>query len=550
MVGLIVAIITGLWTMPLGFGLLAAQHGKPAAVNIAETVFTVFALGWLVLPMLTFGLDETLDPARLMLLPLRPVTMARGLFAAALTGIGPVVTFVILLGAVVAVASGPGSALVGVLAVAINLCLCVAGSRALTTSLSGLLRSRRGRDLGVLVGAVLSLTIFSADLAFQRSLITSASRGGISLGGDLTATARVVRWTPPGWTAHAIADAAAGRYGSAAIELGASAVVVAVLIFAWIAALRRALENADASTSVRPRQRGLATTRMRPRPAQAGAPSLAGTVPPAGSVSLARMASVAWPWPERAWVSRSLNTASRELRYYRRDPRRKQQLVSLAMPVILILVNSQVVPGRAGQSGPVHGLPTWPAVLGGILAGMFSTTNQFGMDGSALWMNVVATSSWRDLRADMAGKSLAGASITVPVFAVLYAVLGWLTGNPAAAAGAFGIVLCAVGATSAVASVVSVLMPVPVPERRASAFSGGGAGQGCLAGLTTLGGLLVSLILMIPLLVFQAAAQPGGWLLVIAPCYGALLAWAGRWVAAEVGYRRLPEVLAAVSRAL
>jgi ABC-2 type transport system permease protein len=148
-VGLVIAIVGALWAMPFGFGLLALQHGKPDAVNVAVVAFTGVALGWLVLPMATFGADETLDPARLTLLPLRPVALARGLLAAALTGIGPILTFVVLLGAVVALADGPVSALVGILAVLIELGLCVAGSRALITALSGLLRSRRGRDLGV-----------------------------------------------------------------------------------------------------------------------------------------------------------------------------------------------------------------------------------------------------------------------------------------------------------------------------------------------------------------------------------------------------------------
>jgi len=36
-------------------------------------------------------------------------------------------------------------------------------------------------------------------------------------------------------------------------------------------------------------------------------------------------------------------------------------------------------------------------------------------------------------------------------------------------------------------------------------------------------------------------------LLVVGPCYGLMLAWAGLIVAANVGFRRLPEVLARVS---
>ena len=44
-------------------------------------------LGWLLLPLVFFGVDETLDPARFALLPLPRRTLVTGLFAAALIGV-------------------------------------------------------------------------------------------------------------------------------------------------------------------------------------------------------------------------------------------------------------------------------------------------------------------------------------------------------------------------------------------------------------------------------------------------------------------------------
>lgn len=532
--GLVVAIIGALFVMPLGFTLLALQHGNPEATGVVVVTFTVVTLGWLVLPMATFGADETLDPARLTLLPLRPGELARGLLAAALTGIGPILTFVVLLGAVVAVADGAVSAVIGVLAVAVELGLCVAGSRALITALSGLLRSRRGRDLGVLIGGLLSISLFATNMAFQHSLIRGDGQSPSGIGLAVTSAATIARWTPPGMAAHAIADAASGRYAVASIDLGGSAATVALLIWIWILALRRALESPDSSTAVRGRDR---------QAVAAGAATSAGLAGGAGGVGWAGASPARLPgWLRRMRASRAVNVAGRELRYYRRDPRRKQQLVNLAMPVFLILANTDIALG-AGL-----GLPVWPAVVGGAIAGMFSSANQFGMDGSALWMNVVASSRWQDLRADLAGKSLAGAVITIPVFAILYTVVGILTGSAGGAAVAFAIAVCALGATSAVATMVSVLIPVPVPERRSSAFSSGGAGQGCLAALATFSGLGVAVAAMTPVFVLHAVTRGGAWVLVAAPCYGAALAWAGRRAAAMIGFRRMPEVLAAVGR--
>ena len=49
-------------------------------------------LGWLLLPLVFFGVDETLDPARFALLPLRRRTLVTGMLAAALVGVPAVAT--------------------------------------------------------------------------------------------------------------------------------------------------------------------------------------------------------------------------------------------------------------------------------------------------------------------------------------------------------------------------------------------------------------------------------------------------------------------------
>jgi ABC-2 type transport system permease protein len=532
-VGFCAAVLAGLWIIPLGFSALAAQHGKPLAVDIGVVLFTVAFAGWLLLPMLMFGTDETLDPARLALLPLRPGAMTRGLLAAALTGIGPVVTFGALLGVVAAAATGPGSAAVGVAAVAVELGLCVTGSRALATGFSSLLRSRRGRDLGVLAGALLSLAVIGANFAVQDALI----------GGDLSRGVRdvaaIARWAPPGMTAHAIGDAARGDYGVAAAELAAGAGTAALLLLAWMAALRRALVSPD--TSTQPGRRG----RSRAGP---DARAAAG-----GAVLRQRL----WLRPERA--SRALTVAAKELRYSWRDPRRKAGLLGLLVAVIVTLSVSRLghrpggAPGGApggspGARSPGNGaLLVGAAVYGGIIAGIQSA-NQFGQDGGALWLNVAATSRPQDLRADLAGKNLASAVIAMPIFAVLYTVLGLLTGDAVTAAAAFGMAACALGVTLGITSMASILLPYALPERRASAFGGGGTGRGCLAGLCNLAILALALVAMAPVLVPLVPLHTGWWLPLAGPAYGAALAWAGRLAASRVGFRRLPELLAEVSR--
>ncbi len=64
------------------FTVLALLRGQRASVDVTTVIFTMFAFGWLILPIFVFGLDGTLDPATLALYPLRTRPLAVGLLAA------------------------------------------------------------------------------------------------------------------------------------------------------------------------------------------------------------------------------------------------------------------------------------------------------------------------------------------------------------------------------------------------------------------------------------------------------------------------------------
>ncbi len=88
------------------FIVLARLRGHPDAVDLTTVIFTVFAFGWLIVPLLVFGLDGTLDPATLALFPLRTRPLAVGLLAASATGAWPLATLLGLLGVTVGLARG------------------------------------------------------------------------------------------------------------------------------------------------------------------------------------------------------------------------------------------------------------------------------------------------------------------------------------------------------------------------------------------------------------------------------------------------------------
>jgi len=64
----------------------------------------VLAVGWAVMPLFFPSGDETLDPSRLVMLPLRPRPLVSALLVASLVGIGPLFTFCLVAGSVFAVA--------------------------------------------------------------------------------------------------------------------------------------------------------------------------------------------------------------------------------------------------------------------------------------------------------------------------------------------------------------------------------------------------------------------------------------------------------------
>ena len=138
----------------------------------------MFAFGWLILPLLAFGLDGTLDPATLALYPLRTRPLAVGLLAASATGAWPLANLLGLAGAIIGLAHGALGVVVALLAVLLQVLFCITLARFVTTVLAGLLRSRRGKDFA----AFLVIPIFALYEAFAQVVPRLAAEGKITAG--------------------------------------------------------------------------------------------------------------------------------------------------------------------------------------------------------------------------------------------------------------------------------------------------------------------------------------------------------------------------------
>ncbi|GIJ22046.1 ABC transporter permease [Micromonospora lutea] len=518
----LVGSLIGLWFAAGAFFGLASPGlvgDDRYALMIAAFAGGLTVLGWLLLPLVFFGVDETLDPARFALLPLSRRTLVTGLFAAALVSVPTVAVLLALSGLVVtaAVFGGWSAALVTVVGVVCGLLLCVAGARAVTSAFASMLRSRRVRDLAAVLLAVVAALIGPLQIAGVAAIQdTNWDR--------LSGVATVIGWTPFGapWTAGI--DVAQGRVWAAPVKLLITVVTIVALLAWW----SRSLESAMV---------GAATA----GPAKAG-PRLTGGV-------------VAQLFPRAAgWLRRDRFGAlvAREARYWWRDARRRANLITIAVVGLFVPVmvnfggqgfsfDSEQGFSAAGSSSPI--LVSVSMLFVGLLAAV-TLANQFGFDGSAYAANVVAGVPGRlELRARLTAFSL----YVLPMLAVVAVVVALVLGEPTWIGFMAGALVATYGAGLAVNSFVSVLGAYALPETSNPFAMNSGAGV--VKGMLTLLAMVATAALATPM-VLAAALLGDAWLwlgLPLGVAYGVGAALLGAYLAGDVLDRRQPELLALVT---
>jgi ABC-2 type transport system permease protein len=490
----VMGILGGVWFSFVGFMVFSLGGGlAPGRVGFSIAVLggAGLVVGWVTLPLLVFGVDETLDPARFALLPAPRAVLLKGLFAAAFVGVPAVMTLIATQGLVLGsgIRGGPAAALTAFVGTLLGLFQCVAASRAVTTAMATALRSRRARDAAVLLLALIAAGVGPLQLAGLS--IAQA------LGPDrLLAIARVVAWTPLGAPYAVGLDAAAGRWADAMLRLVITVASIALLLRWWAATLPNAMLGAAGSGGGRVREaggHGLVPALLRGLPS----PRFAGLM-------------------------------ARELRYWWRDPRRRSGLVSVLMVAIVL----PLVFGF-GLGGGLAGV----LLISGGLVGVLQA-NQFGFDGSAYSLNVLAGVPGR---VEVAARMAAVSVVVLPPIAVTAAVVGVATGDGRALA-AFGVALCAYGVTSGLSAIVSVLLPYALPES-SNPFALN-AGTGGLRGFASFGPLLVGGALATPL---AMAELPTVVTLPLSLVLGAAGMITGGRIAGNVLDARNPELLQAIS---
>ncbi|MFY1625742.1 ABC transporter permease [Micromonospora sp. WMMD723] len=517
----VVGVLVGLWFAAGGFLMFAAPGfaDEPRyAVMAAAFGGGVLVLGWLLLPLVFFGVDETLDPARFALLPLSRRTLVTGLFAAALVSVPVFAVLVAVTGLVVSAAllGGAVAGVVAALGVVAGVLLCVAASRAVTSAFATMLRSRRVRDLAAVLLAVVAALLGPLQLVVLAAVRTADWD-------RLVGVARIVGWTPFGapWTIGL--DVAEGRAWAVPVKLLITALTIGALLLWWSRSLESAMVGAASAAPAKARQ-----------------------APTGGAVAQLFPRAVGWARRDRFGA-----LVARECRYWWRDARRRANLITIAVvgifvPVMVNLGGAGFAVGEEGfeaTGDPSPVLLSISMLFVGVLASV-TLANQFGFDGSAYAANVVAGVPGRlELRARMTAFSV----YVVPMLGVVSLIISGVLGRPEWFGVAAGALLASYGVGLAINGFISVLGAYSLPET-SNPFAMN-TGSGIAKSMLTLLSMVGSAAAAVPMVV--AAGLLGDvWLWLALPvgaAYGVGAALLGAYLAGDVLDRRMPELLSTVT---
>ncbi|WP_327374823.1 transporter [Streptomyces sp. NBC_01216] len=480
------------------------MRGNAGAASLAVLATAVLALAWTVMPLFLPGGDETLDPSRLVMLPLPPGPLVRALFSASLVGIGPLFTLCLALGATLSLARGAAGVVTAVLAVPLVALVCVALSRAVAAANVRLLTSRRGRDLAVLSGLVIAVGMQLVNFG-----ATSLSRsGGLAA---LEPAAEVTGWLPPAAAIAAVDAASRGDHASAAARLLLTVAALVALVYWWQRSLVKLMTAPDGSTIGAADGRSAKERR--------------------GSGLLARLLP----------GGRTGAVMERSLRYILRDPKTKAAwITALAVGAIVPLLNA------FQGTGSIY----FACFASGMLG--LQMYNQFGQDTSAFWMVAQTISTAADAYAELRARALTLLAITVPYMILVTTVTAAVLGDWSSLPSALGLAFSLLGAMVATGAVASASFAFSIPQD--SGFKNVAPGQAGLAWISIFGGMFVSALVCSPVIgamVYLRVTDHHGLLWTLLPggvLYGALVVPAGLKPAAARTAKRLPEILAAVSK--
>lgn len=494
----------------LAFLIAGLRSDPELAATVAVSVFTLQLVSWVLGPLVAFGIDETVDPAKFALLPLTPGTLQRGLLVASVIGYLPAANAVVLLGVAVSLSSSWALLPIAVLCICAQLLLCITISRAASAAMSGLMAGRRGRDLGMVIGSLLFLAYVGLSFGLNRTA-SSASSGesGRALESGFASLAHWLSYGPNGALARLPSAVAGSEWLRAGIAAGTAVAALALSWWWWSWSLRRSLTTLPSTTEG---SAPVAVDNGRAGSAPV-ADSLRGTV----ALMIARDRILTW-----------------------RDPMRR--LPWLLIAGLALLWPLLVVRGHGSLFAVA-----FPAVMVGMQAG-----NQFGVEGTGLWLHMVAFADGMRARGEALGHAvfvIIPGTVIVVLAVLLQALirhdLKWV---PAALGMCLAIMMGSVACTG----YLSARLPFAMRQSRKSMFANsmpGQKGRTLGSSLASMGGgILVGIPAIGCVVLALNTASVWGWVgLVVGPICGGLAVLLLSGLTAATYLSRTPEILQVVA---
>jgi ABC-2 type transport system permease protein len=479
--------------------LLADASPQALGQYLAWSALFLFLI-WVTLPVIIFPLDENLDPQQLANLPITPNRMVAGLAAASLIAPSTVVPLIVIGSNTATLSAGWWMVIPSAV---VYLGLLAVGSQLFSATISGILRTRRGRD----IATFLVLGLAAGSFFVYRSVNRSIAEIGVA---DSAMSYPILDWwplLPPVAAQKAMIDAAAGNVAPALLALAVAAAGLLVLASLW----RNLLG-------------WLLTT-----PAQQSKPA-----------SRARKGGMATgPWGVIPTMAR------KEFRFYVRDPR--QRLVWTGTVIFVGLAVGGAVMNATGFFDLRE--REWAPLVAPILVlfvGLPIALNLFGWERNAASYLFVLPAKPHQI---LLGKNLAVATALSVETVLLTLGLAAFTGQWAWVWLVVPLTVSAIGCQLAVGNLISVLTPLRLPREGTDVFAQS-TEQGCLAIVSqTVSFFAIGLLLVPPASIVVLTVEFGQ---VLSPWVAALAAigWGlafygiSLFLSSRLLRRRMPEVLA------
>jgi ABC-2 type transport system permease protein len=382
----------------------------------------------------------------------------------------------------------------------------VVGGQTFTALVSLILRSRRGRDLAVVI--VSSLGLFG--FALQQTIATAVGEYGLEGAVEIYSLSSWWWALPPVAAQQSLVAAAEGSWGTAILALLVSAAWLLAIVSLWNRLLLRLVTT--------PESNALRTTKkVRPTIAD-----------------------------RRGW-SVPLIVARKEIRFYVRDPRMRMvwtgAVIFLGVIVATLLIGStQLSDIQRADWLPLLG----PMVV--IFIGLPVALNQFGWERNASSFLFALPAGPRQL---LIGKNLATGLALLIETMTLAVILAWVSGGWETLPLVPPLALTAIGCQLAIGNIVSVLAPLRLPDMGTDLFAQA-TEQGCLAITAQMVSFfIIGLLMTLPASAYVLVIGFGSRLdplqvSLASLAWGGIIYNIGLWVAARALRKRIPETVALV----